>query len=574
MKLVRFVVPMFAFCLILLTSLSSCSRGNREVNQSLERIEAVVGQYPDSALVELCRLDSLLSSGKLSLEGESQRARYALLTTQTHDKNWIDDASDSLILIAVRYYDAHGSQREQMLAHYYHGCIWRNAKEYGRAYASYLEAAQMADKLSDFTYAGLSFGNIASICHEMYSGEDLLYAEKSYQCHALAGDTARMNWALMLKGIALNYQKRYDEADVLFSGLLGSEIDERLRQEVLTYYIYQCVVLSQYQRADSLISLQDSPRYTIDYLCRAIVNEYNGRHAEADSCMMYAEALSTSETEKVFELATLADLQNNRGMHRDAYQTLLRKSDLQDSIVRVINTTSVSSVQQDYVEQQLDSNNRLIGERTRRYRIVLAFSALLLLLVGVIVRQRLRQKDLLVRTYLDDVFRLRQELGMEQQRRQQSDISHSAAEAEANEATRKSRMTIRRLFKERMERIDRIGLEYYGTGETRESRKVIFEEIQNEIGAFKDQEFLAKLMKTIDDNFDGLMSKVKKDGLFTKDDDLHLLCLMIAGFSTQSTCLLMKLGNRDVLYKRRSRLKERIAASDLSYKDDLLLLLE
>jgi hypothetical protein len=125
-----------------------------------------------------------------------------------------------------------------------------------------------------------------------------------------------------------------------------------------------------------------------------------------------------------------------------------------------------------------------------------------------------------------------------------------------------------------MERIDRIGLEYYGTGETRESRKVIFEEIQNEIGAFKDQEFLAKLMKTIDDNFDGLMSKVKKDGLFTKDDDLHLLCLMIAGFSTQSTCLLMKLGNRDVLYKRRSRLKERIAASDLSYKDDLLLLLE
>ena len=241
MKLVRFVVPMFSFCLILLTSLFSCSRGNREVNQSLERIEAVVGQYPDSALVELCRLDSLLSSGKLSLEGEAQRARYALLTTQTHDKNWIDDASDSLILIAVRYYDAHGSQREQMLAHC---CIWRNAKEYGRAYASYLEAAQMADKLSDFTYAGLSFGNIASICHEMYSGEDLLYAEKSYQCHALAGDTARMNWALMLKGIALNYQKRYDEADVLFSGLLGSEIDERLRQEVLTYYIYQCVVLS------------------------------------------------------------------------------------------------------------------------------------------------------------------------------------------------------------------------------------------------------------------------------------------------------------------------------------------
>ncbi len=574
MKPVRNAASLLACCAIVLSCLASCSRGNREAHRLLDRIDALVGQQPDSALVELSRLDSLLSSGSVRLEGEAQRARYALLATQTHDKNWIDDTSDSLILSAVRYYDAHGGKREQMLAHYYLGCVWRNAGEYGRAYASYLEAAQMADALDDYTFAGLSFGNIASICHAMYSGEDLLYAEKSYQCHAMVGDTARMNWALMLEGIALNYQKRYDEADAIFSRLLGSVTDEHLRQEVLTYYIYQCVSLTQYQRADSLISLQDSPRYTIDYLCRAIVNEYNGHRAAADSCMRCAEALSTSETEKVFELATLADLQNNRGLHREAYQTLLRKSDLQDSIVRVINTTSVSSVQQDYVEQQLDVNNRLIRERTRRYRTVLALSALLLLLLVVIVRQRLRQKDLLARTYLDDVFRLRQELGMEQQLRQQSDISHSVAAAEASETTRKSRMTIRRLFKERMERIDRIGLEYYVKGETKESGKVIFEEVQKEISAFKDQEFLAKLVKAIDDNFDGLMSKVQQDGLFTKDDDLHLLCLMIAGFSTQSTCLLMKLDNRDVLYKRRSRLRERITDSGLAYKDDLLLLLE
>ena len=551
----------------------SCKHGNPVVDQSLDRIEQVVQQHPDSALLELIRLDSLITSGNVPLEGDAQHARYALLKTQTHDRNWIDETNDSLILRAVRYYDDHGSKREQMLAHYFHGCIWRNAKALGRAYASFFEAAQMADELNDYTFAGLSFGNISSICHEMYSGEDLLYAEKSYQCHQAAGDTARMNWALMLKGIALNYQKRYDEADTIFSNLLSSNIDERLRHEVLTYYIYQCVVKNQYQRADSLISLQTSPRYTIDYLCRAIVFENYGRHVEADSCMKYAEELSTSETEKVFELATLADLQNSRGKYQEAYQSLLRKSDLQDSIVRVINTTSVSSVQQDYVQQQLDTNNRLMRERTNRYRIVLVMSALLLLLAVVIVLQRLRQKDLLVRSYLDDVFQLRQELGMEQQRRQQSDISHSAAEAEANESTRKSRMTIRRLFKERMEKIDRIGLEYFSNGETKESLKLIYNEVQNEINAFKDQEFLAKLVKATDENFEGLMSKVQKDGLFTKDDDLHLLCLMIAGFSTKSTCLLMKVGNRDIIYKRRSRLKERILASDLAYKDDLLQLL-
>ena len=574
MKPVRFVVLMLAFCAIILAFLSSCGRGSRDANRLLERIDTCVEHHPDSALIELNRLDSLLATGSLRLEGEAQHARYALLKTQTRDKNWIDDTSDSLILAAVRYYDTHGSRREQMLAHYYHGCIWRNAQEYGRAYAQFLEAAQMAERLDDATFAGLSYGNIASICHDMYSGEDLVYAEKSYQCHRAAGDTARMNWALMLKAIALNYQKRFGEADEIFGSLLSSDIDQRLRQEVLTYYIYQCIVQNQYAKADSLIGLQDSPRYTIDYLCRAIVNEHNGLRTEADSCMSRAKALMSSATERVFVLATRSDLLHSRGYDREAYQTLLLKSNLQDSIVRVINTTSVSSVQQDYVEQQLDNNNRLMRERTRRYQIVLVMSVLLLLLLGVIVRQRLRQKDMLVRTYLDDVFQLRQELGMEQQRRQQSDISHSAAEAEALESTRKSRMTIQRLFKERMERIDRIGLECYSKEETKESRKLIFDEVQNEISAFKDPKFLAKLMSAIDENFDGLMSKVQQDGLFTKDDDLHLLCLMIAGFSTKSTCVLMKVDNRDTLYKRRSRLRERIFTSKLPYKDDLLLLLD
>ena len=152
MKPVRSIVSMLVVCAIILSCLSSCGRGSREANRLLERIDSCVEHHPDSALNVLNRLDSLLATGSLRLEGEAQHARYALLKTQTRDKNWIDHTSDSLILAAVRYYDAHGSRREQMLAHYYHGCIWRNAQEYGRAYAQFLEAAQMAERLDDATF--------------------------------------------------------------------------------------------------------------------------------------------------------------------------------------------------------------------------------------------------------------------------------------------------------------------------------------------------------------------------------------------------------------------------------------
>ena len=33
----------------------------------------------------------------------------------------------------IDYYDEHGSKREQMLAHFYHGAIFRNAKDLARS---------------------------------------------------------------------------------------------------------------------------------------------------------------------------------------------------------------------------------------------------------------------------------------------------------------------------------------------------------------------------------------------------------------------------------------------------------
>ena len=125
----------------------SCKHGNPVVDQSLDRIEQVVQQHPDSALLELIRLDSLITSGNVPLEGDAQHARYALLKTQTYDKNYIDDTNDSLILQAVRYYDEHGSKREQMLAHFYHGANRRNANEFSMAFTSYMMATALAKSI-------------------------------------------------------------------------------------------------------------------------------------------------------------------------------------------------------------------------------------------------------------------------------------------------------------------------------------------------------------------------------------------------------------------------------------------
>ena len=48
-----------------------------------------------------------------------KQALFALLYSQALDKNYIDETNDSLIGIAVEYYNAHPEPYRLMLAYYY-----------------------------------------------------------------------------------------------------------------------------------------------------------------------------------------------------------------------------------------------------------------------------------------------------------------------------------------------------------------------------------------------------------------------------------------------------------------------
>lgn len=73
----------------------------------LQKAERLMQSRPDSALALLGRYTTR------SFSDSADIAAYALLRTQADDKNYIDHTSDSLIKIAVRYYDRHGSKLQQ-----------------------------------------------------------------------------------------------------------------------------------------------------------------------------------------------------------------------------------------------------------------------------------------------------------------------------------------------------------------------------------------------------------------------------------------------------------------------------
>ena len=360
----------------------SCKHGNLVVSASLDRIEQVVQQRPDSALLELVRLDSLLAAGAVSIEGDRQMARYALLKTQTHDKNYIDDTNDSLILQAVRYYDEHGSKREQMLAHFYHGAILRNAKDYGAAFVAYRQAESLALELDDAHYLCLIYGNLSSLSYKTYSKDAIMYSQMNLK-YALKSHDRRETF-LAMTDLAKAYSTRleYDTAEFWFCQVIDSlPVNDRIVQSCLTYYIEQCMTTKRYQLADSLFDLMKNPiRKPVDLMNKACLFQVYGFSDSAKVYIDQAEQAIKSPEQQVFFFEKCSWIAEMKGDYSTALEFKHKRIKEQNKVITSIFSKSVSDYQRDFEHQQRDYAEYRNVEYKRRSILIATISLLLYIL--------------------------------------------------------------------------------------------------------------------------------------------------------------------------------------------------
>lgn len=140
---------------IVMLLLSACGSDSKQLTL-LDSAEKIMIVAPDSALSQLREIDSQ----KLN---RADNARYALLLSQALDKNFIDVSNDSLINIAVEYYEHKRDNHYKMLALYYQGRVKYNAQDYAMSINALLKSEKIALKLNDNFYLGLIYRNISDI---------------------------------------------------------------------------------------------------------------------------------------------------------------------------------------------------------------------------------------------------------------------------------------------------------------------------------------------------------------------------------------------------------------------------
>ncbi len=190
----------------ILTVLLVACNGKTDYNTQLAWADSLMASQPDSALHMLENMPAD------SLRTEADRAYHALLLTQARDKNYIVQTDDSLIQVAVRYYDAHEIAPLQARAYYYWGSFYRDKNNYSQALDKYdIALSHINDRPENAELKASLYSNLGYL----YYTQDLnCEADSIYQQAELLAksqkDTVSLCYALSQRGmISLEQGKKY-----------------------------------------------------------------------------------------------------------------------------------------------------------------------------------------------------------------------------------------------------------------------------------------------------------------------------------------------------------------------------
>lgn len=353
---------------LLLFLLLSCCIGRQE-HPILVRADSLMIFSPDSALLLLESLDPNEISIPVS------KARYALLLTQARDKNYILHDHDSLIRIAVAYYDSIGDVGLRAKSHYYLGRVYQDKKDYVAAAREFLITLPLARVERDSNLIYLSQGNLGHIYYQqgLYDKADSLY-RIAEELTVQRGDSSNLVMVLaarayicMVRGVAFDEKaQRLLERASLITHLLGDKsveavvtnalgtlyesLDsvsllcdyvekgmsvERSAVDVAGYYLLQGSAfykLGEYDSATFYLqkSLLTDSHYTMAgaYLRLSDVSEKLGLLADAlhyKNCYLnYLDSIKWKEKKYATQILSLEDEAKVQS-HIEYYQTFLAK---------------------------------------------------------------------------------------------------------------------------------------------------------------------------------------------------------------------------------------------------------
>ena len=515
----------------------SCSCQPSGIDATLAEAERLMDARPDSALALVESIDPS------AIHSRSTRALHALLLTQAQFKNYIDVPNDSLISIAVDYYDSSRDSYRKMLSLYYFGRVRLQSKDYSKSLYSLIKAKDLAESLDDDFWMAMCTQRIADIYHETYNySEEIKNTRIECERFRKAGMADHLNYAML--DLARSYYniEEYDSCMILCRQLQDSALrhsDDYLRLDVSRVLGLCNFVQDNYKEAGTIYgeicrtddaNVSDSAYLGLSCLRMGNIDEAKrilGLLSNVDSgvgvWLRYSYYASVDSTEKALTSLKILDSDSER-------------------IMKELVNHNLSGVLMDYH----DYERRIMDAELENHKLIIVLILMFVISVGIASavsfsryrrkQQWLIERNLLIAQNLRDIMAVK---------------------------NKKAEEMIKNLMASRFEIFDDMMKVLYEESDSEKSKKRISEKVMTLIDDFsKNKKKISELENYADEHYDNIMTSFRKDFPKLVQADYLFFLYSILGFSNVSISLFLQDNDISAIYGRRKRMKNRIKNSN------------
>lgn len=544
-KIYRFIIVLFATIIF-----SSCE--NATINEQMDKAECLMNEKPDSALIILRNVDKTI---ELS---ESQNARYALLYSQALDKNYIDETNDSLINIAVEYYNENGTAKEKFLSLYYWGRVCHNSKDYSKAILAYTKAEQLLPDIEDTFIKGLLYNQLAYLYEQYNDYHKALDAYKrAYSYFDKAQRIKHRNYSRYCIGAMLRSSSdKYKEAENVLIEMLQTAIengDSVLRSSCMSELIVHYVESGQYEKATILYE-----KYKLDNSINALYPKFyssiflllahNNKYGESDIYQRIAWQKARTKGDTILIMTNLAKISKLKGEYQQAYSLLNKARSIEVKNVRKQLEHPILTIQKEYLEKELEFNKYKQNAQFQKSILIIILILLLSITIFIYFRYLIKKREYKISEYSDVILELRQKL--QENKTVMSELLQNS-------------------FKNQFKILNSVGDTIFNQTNDLKGQKIVYNEIKNIVERFKDRKTYLELEQLVNKYCNNVMETLRTEVPSLDDEDYRQLCYHYAGFSGKLISLLLEKKQSNI-YMRKSRLKERIEQSKSPQRNVIL----
>lgn len=516
--------------------------------------DSLMQNSPDSALRFLQQINPA------ELESLRDRAYYALLMTQAQDKNYIFQTNDSLICIAVQYYDSTRNIHMQAKAHSYLGCIQRNKNMYPEALKEFFTAITYAQKSSNHKLIRYIYNNIANLYYSQKLNEQ---ADSIYQITEIMAIQEKDSslWADVLSQrgmINIRAGKEYyheAEQKILHAFNISNHIAQRNMIAKTTYslsLLYGRMNMGKEAVEYAQLSLNNQDNSKMLYRGYLLLGDAYYKTAQYDSALIYLnKALASRDySTKAGIYMRLADIAQKQGNLEKALEMERKYSSYLDSAQQKQQSTAIVTTEKDMLMQYKQSEYKANLNQLYQYMI----TGIIIGASLILVLWRKHKKEIALNEKLDKL--------LQQKNAQIKSLQDELALHNYNQKERQILQDELHVLKTERQALFK---EYYEHSE-------VFVKMRRIIQSYKktdksnehfDEEDWKQLIAETDMRWNDITIRLAAQYPLSQDE-IYLCCLYLTDIPTSHFRYIMEC-SRDAIYKKTRRiLEQKIKDSDKS----------